>query len=97
MYLVITGVVIVLLVAAIMIARKFRDIQSVSPIDFLRRMRSGAEFRDIEPAELQESLARQSDVPLIIDLREDDLYEEGHIAGAILIPFDDFMHEVLVE
>ncbi len=79
-----------------MIARKFREIKSVSPIDFVRRMRSGAEFRDIEPAELQEILAHQSNLPLIVDLREKEPYKEGHIAKAILLPFDDFLHEVLI-
>lgn len=97
MYLIVMGAVIVLLVAVIAVARKFRDIKTVSPIDFIWRMRSGAEFRDIEPAELEEILTHQSDAPLLIDLREKDVYEEGHIAQAILTPFDDFMHAVLVE
>ena len=93
----ITGIVIILLIVAIVVERKFRDIQSVSPLDFVRRMRSGAEFRDIEPAKLQEIMARQGDAPLLIDLRENETYEKGHIAGALLVPFDDFMHKVLVE
>ncbi len=92
------GIAIALLVVATLIARKkLREIESVSLLDFVRRMRSGAEFRDIEPAELQEILTRQTDMPLLIDLRERDIFEAEHIEKAISLPFDDFMHAVLVE
>jgi len=97
MSILIVGIIIVILVAGIVITRKLGEIQSVSPLDFVRRMRSGAAFRDIEPSELQEIIANQSDAPLLIDLREKEPYEAGHIAGAVFLPFDDFMHEVLVE
>ncbi|MCP4141574.1 MAG: rhodanese-like domain-containing protein [Chloroflexi bacterium] len=98
MNILIIGIAIVLLIVATLIARKkLREIESVSLLDFARRMRSGAEFRDIEPAALEEILARNRDGLLLVDLRESDLFEAGHIAQAISLPFDDFMHEVLVE
>ena len=96
-FLLIGTVVIALLAVTIVIARKLREIESVSLLDFLRRISSGAEFRDIEPAELQEILARQTDMPLLIDLRERDVFEARHIEKAVSLPFDNFMHEVLIE
>jgi len=91
-------IAIALLTVAILIARKkLREIESVSLLDFVRRMKSGAYFRDIGSAELQEILARRRDMPLLIDLRERDIFEKEHIEKTISLPFDDFMHEVLVE
>ena len=46
---------------------------------------------------MQKILITKNDTPLIIDLREEDIYEKGHIDKALLMPFDNFMHEVLVE
>ncbi len=86
----------VFLILAIVIANKFRNIKTISPIDFVRRVRNGVKFRDIEPAALQEILAQQNNHPLLVDLREKNVYEKGHIANAISLPFDDFMHEILV-
>ena len=51
-FLLIGTVVIALLAVTIVIARKLREIESVSLLDFLRRISSGAEFRDIEQPEL---------------------------------------------
>ena len=92
------GIAFALLAMAMLIARKkLREIESVSLLDFVRRMRSGAAFRDIEPSELQEIITLQNNAPLLIGLREKEPYEAGHIAGTIFLPFDDFMHEVLVK
>ena len=73
-------IAIALLTVAILIARKkLREIESVSLLDFVRRMKSGAYFRDIGSAELQEILARRRDMPLLIDLRERDIFEKEHM------------------
>lgn len=48
-----------------------------------------AGYATITPHELQARLdAGQK--PVIVDLREPDLYRAGHIPGAINIPFDQF-------
>ena len=87
----------ILALGVILILKKLRETDSLSFFDFFKRVRSGAAFRDIEPAELQETLMRNGYAPLIIDLRERELFEKGHLAKAISLPFNDFMHAALVE
>ena len=87
----------ILALVAILIVKKLREINSLSFFDFFKRTRSGEAFRDIEPAELQEILTRNGYASLIIDLREKELFEKGHLAKAISLPFNDFMHAALVE
>jgi len=44
-----------------------------------------AQVREIGPQELWEQLAR-GDRPIVVDVREQDEYAQGYIAGAIHIP-----------
>ncbi|MBT3321075.1 MAG: rhodanese-like domain-containing protein [Anaerolineae bacterium] len=90
-------IIALLIVAIIRVRKKLNEIKSISLLDFLQRIQNGSEARDISPAKLQKILITKNDTPLIIDLREEDIYEKGHIDKALLMPFDNFMHEVLVE
>jgi 3-mercaptopyruvate sulfurtransferase SseA len=50
------------------------------------------EPRRITPAELKDAVAKNSAV--IIDVRGEPAYKEGHIKGARLIPFGDILKHV---
>ncbi|MDX9691961.1 MAG: rhodanese-like domain-containing protein [Acholeplasmataceae bacterium] len=47
-------------------------------------------FNNVKVSELEQAM-RVSEVN-IIDCREEDEYEEGHIPGSILVPTSQFMH-----
>ena len=76
--------------------KKLREIRSVSLIDFARRLFNGDEERDMKAGMLQKVFSENDLSTLLIDLRESDAFEKEHIADAISLPFNDFMHEVLV-
>ncbi|MBT7073184.1 MAG: rhodanese-like domain-containing protein [Anaerolineae bacterium] len=84
------------LVLAYILVNKLRGTSAVSLFQFMRRLRSGAKFRDINVSELEKMLRNREKNSLLIDLREVDVFEKDHIADAISLPFDDFMHEILV-
>jgi len=48
---------------------------------------------EISPAELKERLDRGEDIQ-VIDIRQEDSFEEGHIPGATNIPFQRFAREI---
>ncbi|GAE35394.1 rhodanese-like domain-containing protein [Halalkalibacter akibai] len=47
-------------------------------------------IKQVEKEELKELLKNQDQAPIIIDVRELDEYEEGHIPGLPLIPMSNF-------
>jgi len=48
-------------------------------------------IKQVEKEELKELLKNQDQAPIIIDVRELDEYEEGHIPGLPLIPNVSFV------
>ncbi|MHB1126095.1 MAG: rhodanese-like domain-containing protein [Bacillota bacterium] len=50
-------------------------------------------WQSITPAALEERL-ENGDKLIIVDLREKELYDRGHVPGAILIPFSSFRQRI---
>jgi rhodanese-related sulfurtransferase len=50
---------------------------------------SGQHFSTISAEELNRRLQASGEAPLLVDVREPDEFEEGHIAGAVLAPLAD--------
>ncbi len=89
------GLLAGLLVIMLLMLKELFQLRTISPREFIQRLRKSAKSRDIHISQLDEMLNRKP-LPVLIDLRKPEIFKRGYIPGALSIPFDDFMHEVLV-
>ena len=65
-------------------------------VEFLKRLFLSKGYNNITPPQFSEKLDKRGEV-LVIDLRERERFEKGHIETAISNPFDAFLKSVLVD
>jgi len=64
---------------------------------FLKQLFWGKGYENITPPQLSEIVEKRANGLLVIDLREKERFEQGHIKTAISNPFDAFLKSVLVD
>ncbi len=64
--------------------------------EFIRHLLFGKGYYELTPPTLSEWMALNPDL-LIVDLRDEEKYEKGHIEGAVPSPFDNFLKSILVD
>lgn len=68
----------------------------MAPKEFFTRLFLGSGYGELSPPQM-ETLTRDDTRALVVDLREPQHYKQGHIAGAVSHPFDDFLKTALME
>jgi rhodanese-related sulfurtransferase len=76
-------------------ARKVRI--NMAPGIFMKHLFFGKGYHELTPPRLSRKLNHPETAPLIVDLREKHKFRKGHIKGAVLHLFDDFLGEVLMD
>ncbi len=64
--------------------------------EFIRHLLFGKGYFELSPPALSERMDLNPGL-LIVDLRDEEKYEKGHVEGAVLHPFDDFLKRILVD
>ena len=64
---------------------------------FLKRLIQRSSYTSLTPPQLTRQLDQSKNQPIVIDLRDEPEFKQGHIEGAIWHPFDDFLGHVLME
>lgn len=65
--------------------------------EFFKNLLFGRGYKQISPVPLSKKIKREEDTVLVVDLRDRDNFNDGHIKGAVSSPFDTFLKEVLVD
>ena len=65
-------------------------------VEFLKRLFWSKGYHNITPPQLSKNLDKRGEV-LVVDLREKEQFETGHIESAISNPFDTFLKSVLID
>ncbi len=69
----------------------------MSPKTFIKHLIFGKGYDELTPPQLSRKLSSPEIAPLIVDLREKGKFRKGHINGAVLHPFDDFLGDILMD
>ncbi|MBC8180423.1 rhodanese-like domain-containing protein, partial [candidate division KSB1 bacterium] len=69
----------------------------MGPKEFIKHLMFGKGYDELTPPQLSQKLGLPGKEPLIIDLRDKHKFKLGHISGAVLHPFDDFLRNVLID
>ncbi len=69
----------------------------MGPKAFMKHLLFGRGYNELIPPQLTQKLKARKTTPLIVDLREKEKFKKGHIKGAVLHPFDDFLREIIVD
>jgi rhodanese-related sulfurtransferase len=69
----------------------------MGPKEFLKHLMFGIGYDELTPPQLSRKLENPEQKPLIIDLRDNYKFKEGHISGAVLHPFEDLLRDVLMD
>jgi rhodanese-related sulfurtransferase len=65
--------------------------------EFYKNLLFGQGYKQISPLKLIEKLKREDNPVLMVDIRDSEKFNAGHIKGAVSSPFDDFLKQVLVD
>jgi rhodanese-related sulfurtransferase len=65
--------------------------------EFMKHLIFGKGYDELTPPQLTQNLEGLGKKPLIIDLRDKHKFKMGHIRGAVLHSFDDFLRDVLID
>lgn len=65
--------------------------------EFYKNLLFGQGYKQISPLQLIEKLKREDNTVLVVDIRDSEKFNAGHIKGAVSSPFDDFLKQVLVD
>ncbi len=69
----------------------------MAPGIFMKHLLFGKGYNELTPPQLSQKLNHPKTAPLIVDLREKHKFRKGHIKGAVLHLFDEFLGEILMD